>query len=1492
MIMKKLLSLLSIFAILFSLTHNSVLAISRYSEWKSKIVTNEAWVTKAILIKLMKDKWLTKSGLSYIIWQKNVTRADLLQLKSWTRSQKLWVLDKMTSWGLSVAQLTHMKNNWWLTQAWLWMIGWAWNIQVSWDFLQAISAWSYKINFEDINANNAWTVMQKWSWKNNLPTEFILEKWVKLKIDKEEYSKKLVKLSNVNKNKASLEMQWIWVNYIEPELRLLPDRVQVIEKVELTYNNNTQLEKIKADVYGWSDFELSNSAISAIEGNKLQKTGNNKYISAETKSREQLKKTLLWDESKAPKSTVEYEQWVVDGLKELCLQSEAEGGFWKKASDCTDAKIRTEIENGAKVLTVEEKVEFSIIPPSSIGWDFNLLKMDPKDVRISRNQILTIFENYWIMMEQINDPIEYPFEAQEARVLEENPFNDAHCENRHAANPDLIDDCKNLIKKKNRTTREIYTKNLLNGFTLWESNSYTFSDSIRVWVRKWKKTIAKASITFYYSYWFGLRFPIQSKVIVEDSMMDDFWWNSRDYRVAIWLKTLNGTWAYYNSVWLPDEKIFDWKEFVMEFGAWFKVYLRAIWVGVIIDEDIGLMSVIARLFRDKLINDLNIDPELVDDIIENNKFDKGRDFRPPLAWDDRVSLFDVSTEIPLYSWAVIEVFVEIILESFIDWEIKVDCTDINSVGWCNDSTLLYDKDSTTDVAPLGNNTPWMKWKEYSSTATYNDEWRDEDILGFYNNYWVTLDNFRYIPVITLDAFLRWWARIYIPIYWWKTFKTDKYKIFSMELDIESDLWGTHDWTSWFVDATLKNKIYWSSALVDVFPSVIGMVWNWTSKAELRIRTNQWQSTYDMYTIHEVDRNMSINEALTRNPYCRNAADWLPANGTQWEENTVVWDDATTDLVASKSFDLRARWCALNWKMSEVTTRIVDLENVAFDVTYRASDSDGRYRTYIQWSEISTDSDIELLNDFSRKWMKIKYTLDWITPNCTNRGTLYNDMFDLDDLWKNRLDANFNVTLKAIACNSNNWTLWEIFTKVYSVKNKSFDPVINLDDDTPMMRLSSEAYTRTQGYYTYITYWFVREDPTCNDEHRVNVRWGGIQVSNLDTPIWFVQWATIKAKTCIRNVWWTLSFSSDIITKSTDAYHDWRDDRAVNWNNPLNALDEVMMEDIYWWFDWQLTNPWLMWGLNNLLADGSIDLWAINGMNMLMMWGDMWGPWMWALWGMKNMSNMQMKSWFRTMMAWWQISRKWLSSMNTMIKWDKATLKWLIELAALYNQYGVSYSSKVEINKDMKKNEDKKQFKQKEQQFTKVEEKWKASSNDEYVNEKLTEINDCFKNTYASHLSNIEKTIETFENNRDKSKDEKTKQKYQKAIDKLEEIKELFLERYKHILDYENGVYESATIVETEVVSKYIIQIPVSTYSDALDTKEALESLIDRWYYSISGPINIVENEKDSWYFVQIYEFDSESEWESFVSEMYFTIHMDGDFSNLDIFTWYSIVESE
>lgn len=78
-----------------------------------------------------------------------------------------------------------------------------------------------------------------------------------------------------------------------------------------------------------------------------------------------------------------------------------------------------------------------------------------------------------------------------------------------------------------------------------------------------------------------------------------------------------------------------------------------------------------------------------------------------------------------------------------------------------------------------------------------------------------------------------------------------------------------------------------------------------------------------------------------------------------------------------------------------------------------------------------------------------------------------------------------------------------------------------------------------------------------------------------------------------------------------------------------------------------------------------------------------------------------------------------------------------------------------------------------------------TSTDPYVNEKLQEINSCFVDNYNSQLANINNSIDKLIIEKDKQIDEKTKAKYNRAIAKLEEIKRLFILKYSSIITIPN-----------------------------------------------------------------------------------------------------------
>lgn len=90
-----------------------------------------------------------------------------------------------------------------------------------------------------------------------------------------------------------------------------------------------------------------------------------------------------------------------------------------------------------------------------------------------------------------------------------------------------------------------------------------------------------------------------------------------------------------------------------------------------------------------------------------------------------------------------------------------------------------------------------------------------------------------------------------------------------------------------------------------------------------------------------------------------------------------------------------------------------------------------------------------------------------------------------------------------------------------------------------------------------------------------------------------------------------------------------------------------------------------------------------------------------------------------------------------------------------------------------------------------------SSKDTYVEDKLKEANDWFLEVYNDYLSTIENAINTFTQGMNSANDKMEKNKYQRAIDKVKEVKEIFLNRYKFIINYSKWIFTPQVVYVSE-----------------------------------------------------------------------------------------------
>lgn len=128
-------------------------------------------------------------------------------------------------------------------------------------FLTDLGNNTVKVNFQDITDKNAGTIVKSWSDKSTFPSKFVLEQGLSVHINADEMSKKLVKITNIKQKVPAYEKAGIRVSEVKSELRMLPDRLQLFETVNLTYKTKSQLDTIKSDVYTNGDFANEMNAL-------------------------------------------------------------------------------------------------------------------------------------------------------------------------------------------------------------------------------------------------------------------------------------------------------------------------------------------------------------------------------------------------------------------------------------------------------------------------------------------------------------------------------------------------------------------------------------------------------------------------------------------------------------------------------------------------------------------------------------------------------------------------------------------------------------------------------------------------------------------------------------------------------------------------------------------------------------------------------------------------------------------------------------------------------------------------------------------------------------------------------------------------------------------------------------------------------------------------------------------------------------------------------
>lgn len=1089
------------------------------------------------------------------------------------------------------------------------------NINTTNLFLSELWNNNYKINLQDITADNAWKTIKSWQWKTNFPNKLVLENWFNIEVDKIELDKQFIKTTDLKTKLAQAQRLRVdvWtVNVWEPVLKLLPDRLQLTTETTFKFKTNTQLNNIKKNLWIWLN-SIKEKELDLV----LNDVNNNKTQEIKTK-RDKLNEDLLkWVNESIQKMNMDLDKAMLAWLVKDCQKAK-----WAKSSECSLTKITNDLNAAEKEIRTNETQEFSLLPPNIILWWTWIIMMNPSDVRLTRVQILDIFKKYWeFVLSNTNSWAQNPT-ARPALSNETNPYEQAnYCSIISWWDETKIAECEQLLKEKNEAKEKVYRQDLLNWFTLWESQRYHWDDSIRVNYIFDSKKLAEASIDFAYNYWFWIRIPIQTEIKIDKSIVDD-WENNSKYDIYVKAKTSDAPKSYYTRVWLPEEKTFNWNEFVFELWSTLDIKIRVVWDIIDVNKHFKLISLLAELLKANWDSFFWIDWAELDEVIRNNWFRKSKNFTPPFAWAANVSLFDSKVDVPIYQIpSLFKLSAAIFTDVKLNWIIKSNLNLFNTTdcvrSWTNNSCPDKITFDTQD------------YKKYSAKAVFNRDSYIENALWQYSNYWISLDKFKYIPELIFEVFVQWKASVKVPILWWESYSTPKIKVFKMTISSDDIALWTHDWTIWVASAK-ENMVYATNPKIDLQRPTVTTMWD-NDRATFEVTNNKSNMIKTYYTL-----------------------DWtIPNCSDKWIQylwwKIKIWNEPYNDVVNNKNFNIKVIACTIFWDASEIRTKNIDLRNDSFKFSFSPKISRNL-------PNITTNQKLEILDSDYIRNLQIRYSFDWTTPTCNSwRIYNYSSWFTLNDLWRDTLQNDFNATVKWIACNNQWRSLNQIMTENYSVHNLYYNPRISLN---PTPSISYSRHPDTSKYTTSIRYTTNWVAPTCNIWFSA---WNAVVI-----PIW----ATVKAVTCIKEKQtWTIAmqdeynnnyvFKSDVVSKTSDIWIDW-------WR--FEEITDQLRYRLKWQLDDRIFRAFWDFGLDDFenALNNWIDEWGYSIDSLRWLW------WLLSDWEMSQFWLVQiwkMYSWLRT----WKITQSQFNSqMRGLVSSDDISSNWVKAISSLIKNWSLTW----------------------------------------------------------------------------------------------------------------------------------------------------------------------------------------------------------------------------
>ncbi|MDD3301976.1 MAG: hypothetical protein PHN31_00330 [Candidatus Gracilibacteria bacterium] len=868
-------------------------------------------------------------------------------------------------------------------------------------FLTDLGNKTFQINYQDVTASNAGKVIKTWKGKTNIPTKFVLEGGFSLNLNETNLDSYLVKTKKFKDDVEKLNKTTGFksINQEDIELTLLPDRLQITQKTTVKFTGKKLVEP-----------SLLEDVIS---------TKSNGPTEDELKNDKNVKALGISQDFSIPDNA---DELLINEIVKDCKANSNELPSQLKGN-CTYDSVKTRFENIEKTMVTEEKVDISIIPPS-----FNdvtkktVLSAVASDARITKNEIISRFETYKKIQQTKNtytlkykgkyftldqskfDTFQktYNQKFQQSKTnsgsvigggvsYTENPtavlgggvtyqeetpyiYGDISTCDRYSNIQDK-NDCKALFSEKENATIVKYNQMLLNGFTLGQADRKHWSKSLYAFDYK----VFKARIDVGYSYGFGVRIPMSAEVNLGKNILDDYTEGDKinnSYSFDVKVDTHDFSTQDYKNVGVNQNQTFEGKEFVLELDAYLDagIYLRGI-----INKNYHL-SLVDTVIR-AILTYAGFTKEEIDMIVTPDKgFYRSKDFIPPFAGDDKVALFEpIDGAYPFVDTSYLVLKGGITIEAGIDGAIKMDCENINSSGGCPSSIRFDDKNK----------------KSYTGTALFNENNYSTDKLGAYSNFGPKLDNFQYIPELVFQMLAYGVVKAKVPIIdEWYSYTTPKWELYSFSVDMGS--LGTHAGTNGVVDATLNNKVY------TAYKNPIPLNENYTNKVEgietVYVDENDIDTIVDdsYMDISDINNMKGFNKVVYSTdgstPECSSP------NILSYRQNKI-WQNSKDVLENTKNIMLKTRACDMFGNKTLVKTNTYQVRNTYFEPMFKIKNEyvqglklpltmGNNTKSYIYYSR-GIDSSVDGVelsaNSFGNSSSFIVYTLDGSIPTCIVGG---------------------------------------------------------------------------------------------------------------------------------------------------------------------------------------------------------------------------------------------------------------------------------------------------------------------------------------------------------------------------------------------------------------------------------------------------------------------------------------------------------------------------